>query len=184
MHWKVRASWLDMNENSVDQAHFKFVHGTLTIPPTKARVEGSVHVTESVFTMRVPGGEGETTLTTLDHGPGFQVVRMTGLIDTLMMNTSTPIDEENTDVSFSYSVRHEGDSREAEDWPSLLSRISSSNSSMIGPSGRTRSVGQSLCSAKGMAPSLTIESGIANSFDSLFLLMRGQCCTRAVLSSE
>jgi len=111
MHWKVRASWLDMNENSVDQAHFKFVHGTLTIPPTKARVEGSVHVTESIFTMRIPGGEGETTLTTLDHGPGFQVVRMTGLIDTLMMNTSTPIDEENTDVSFSYSVRHEGDSR-------------------------------------------------------------------------
>ncbi|HIF99621.1 MAG TPA: aromatic ring-hydroxylating dioxygenase subunit alpha [Myxococcales bacterium] len=109
MHWKVRASWLDMNENCVDQAHFKFVHGTLTIPPTTARAEGSLHIAESVFTMRIPGGEGETKLVTLDYGPGFQVVRMTGLIDTLMLNTSTAIDQENTDVSFAYSVKFDGD---------------------------------------------------------------------------
>lgn len=111
MHWTVRASWLDMNENAVDQAHFRFIHGTLTIPPTTARIEGHVHVAESVFTMKIPGGEGETTLVTLDHGPGMQLVRMTGLIDTLMINTSTPIDAETTDVSFAYTVRTEGDTR-------------------------------------------------------------------------
>lgn len=111
MHWTVRASWLDMNENSVDQAHFRFIHGTLTIPPTTARIEGHVHIAESVFTMKVPGGEGQTKLVTLDYGPGMQLVRMTGLIDTLMINTSTPIDAENTDVSFAYTVRTEGDTR-------------------------------------------------------------------------
>jgi phenylpropionate dioxygenase-like ring-hydroxylating dioxygenase large terminal subunit len=111
MHWKVRASWLDMNENCVDQAHFKFIHGTLTIPPTSARAEGSLHIAESIFTMKMPGGEGQAKLVTLDHGPGFQVVRMNGLIDTLMMNTSTPIDKENTDVSFAYSVKSDGDER-------------------------------------------------------------------------
>ena len=111
MRWKVRASWLDMNENCVDQAHFKFIHGVLTIPPTTARAEGCVHITESNFTMRIPGGEGEAKLVTIDHGPGFQIVRMTGLIDTLLINTSTPIDEENTDVSFAYSVKAEGETR-------------------------------------------------------------------------
>lgn len=111
MHWKVRASWLDMNENCVDQAHFKFIHGALTIPPTTARAEGSLHIAESVFTIKAPGGTGEMNLVTLDYGPGFQVVRMNGLIDTLMLNTSTPIDEENTDVSFAYSVKSEGDTR-------------------------------------------------------------------------
>jgi phenylpropionate dioxygenase-like ring-hydroxylating dioxygenase large terminal subunit len=111
MHWKVRASWLDMNENCVDQAHFRFVHGTLTVPPTTARIEDHLHVAESLFTMRVPGGEAEATLVTLDYGPGFQVVRISGLIDTLMVNTATPVDEELTDVSFSYTVRSENEER-------------------------------------------------------------------------
>ena len=111
MHWTVRAHWLDMNENCVDQAHFRFVHKTLTIPPTVARAEGAVHITESRFTMRAPGGEIESNLITEDYGPGFQLVRMDGLIDTLMMNTSTPIDQEMTDVSFAYTVRACGEER-------------------------------------------------------------------------
>jgi phenylpropionate dioxygenase-like ring-hydroxylating dioxygenase large terminal subunit len=112
MLWKVKARWLDMNENCVDQAHFKYIHGALSIPPTTARVEdGYIHIAESVFRMRVPGGEADAKLVTLDYGPGFQVVRMTGLIDTLLMNTATPIDANETDVSFAYTVRDEGDAR-------------------------------------------------------------------------
>ncbi len=109
MRWKVKAHWLDMNENCVDQAHFLFIHETLTIPPTTARIDGHVHTAESLFTMRAPGGEVEANLTTIDHGPGLQLVRMDGLIDTLMINTSTPIDEEWTDVSFAYSVKAAND---------------------------------------------------------------------------
>ncbi|MFQ5503169.1 MAG: Rieske 2Fe-2S domain-containing protein [Planctomycetota bacterium] len=110
-HWEIRASWLDMNENCVDQAHFKYVHGTLSIPPTQARTEGHIHRAESHFSMTVPGGEGDATLVTLDHGPGFQIVRISGLIDTILMNTATPIDEKRTDVRFCYSVKVEGDTR-------------------------------------------------------------------------
>jgi phenylpropionate dioxygenase-like ring-hydroxylating dioxygenase large terminal subunit len=110
-HWELRANWLDMNENCVDQAHFKFVHGTLSIPPTEATVEGHIHRTESQFRMRIPGGEGDATLVTTDHGPGFQIVRISGLIDTILMNTATPIDEERTDVRFCYTVKTEGETR-------------------------------------------------------------------------
>ena len=111
-NWTVRANWLDMNENCVDQAHFKYVHGTLTIPPTTARIDGAVHTATSLFTMKAPGGKtAESELQTIDHGPGFQLVRQSGLIDSLMVNTTTPIDETTTDVSFAYSVKTEGDPR-------------------------------------------------------------------------
>ncbi len=109
--WTVRANWIDMNENCVDQAHFKYIHGTLTIPPTTARIEGPLHVATSLFRMRTPDGETDAELVTLDYGPGFQLVRMGGLIDSLLINTATPIDEEKTDVSFSYTVKTEGDPR-------------------------------------------------------------------------
>ncbi len=111
MHWTVRANWLDMNENCVDQAHFKYIHGALSIPPTTAEIDGHKHIATSVFRMRVPEGEADATLITTDYGPGIQTVDMSGLIDTLMLNTSTPIDEERTDVSFCYTVRDEGDVR-------------------------------------------------------------------------
>ena len=112
-HWEIRANWLDMNENCVDQAHFKYIHGTLSIPPTEAKTEGHIHRTESHFRMTIPGGEGDATLLTLDHGPGFQIVRISGLIDTILMNTATPIDEERSDVRFAYTVKTEGDTRKA-----------------------------------------------------------------------
>ncbi|MBW2272271.1 MAG: Rieske 2Fe-2S domain-containing protein [Deltaproteobacteria bacterium] len=111
--WKVKASWLDMNENCVDQAHFKYIHGTLSIPPTSARADGHIHIAESHFRMRIPGGEGDAELVTTEHGPGFQVVRMSGLIDSLLMNTATPIDEDYTDVSFAYTVKTEGDTQKS-----------------------------------------------------------------------
>ena len=111
MHWTVRANWLDMNENCVDMAHFRYVHGTLTIPPTTAEIDGTTHIARSRFRMKMPGGEGDAELVTYDHGPGLQLVRMAGLIDSLMVNTATPIDEEQTDVSFAYTVRSEGDPR-------------------------------------------------------------------------
>jgi phenylpropionate dioxygenase-like ring-hydroxylating dioxygenase large terminal subunit len=110
-HWEVRASWLDMNENCVDQAHFKYIHGTLSIPPTEASTEGHIHRAESHFEMKIPGGTGDAQLVTMDHGPGFQVVRISGLIDTILMNTATPIDAERTDVRFTYTVKAEGDTR-------------------------------------------------------------------------
>ena len=109
--WTVRARWLDMNENCVDMAHFRFVHGTLTIPPTTAEIDGTTHIARSEFRMKMPGGEGDAELVTYDYGPGMQVVRMSGLIDSLMLNTCTPIDEERTDVSFAYTVRACGDDR-------------------------------------------------------------------------
>lgn len=110
--WKLRARWLDMNENCVDQAHFLYIHQTLEIPATKAWAEDHVFHTEAAVKMRGPGNsEAEGLLYTNDYGPGFQVVRMSGFLDTIEVNTSTPIDEETTETSFVYSVKTDGDDR-------------------------------------------------------------------------
>ena len=107
--WKVRGSWLDMNENCVDGAHFRFIHGTDAIPETTAEIRGHVHVATSAFQMEAPGGPVDATLVTTDYGPGLQTVHINGLVPTLMVNTATPIDDEYSDVSFAYTVKTDGD---------------------------------------------------------------------------
>jgi len=107
--WTVRGSWLDMNENCVDGAHFVYVHGTDAIPHTTAEIDGHVHIATSAFEMEAPGGPVDSTLVTRDYGPGLQTVHIDGLIPTLMVNTATPIDDEYTDVRFAYTVKTDQD---------------------------------------------------------------------------
>jgi phenylpropionate dioxygenase-like ring-hydroxylating dioxygenase large terminal subunit len=107
--WTVKSRWLDMNENAVDKVHFRYVHGTPVIPEARITVEGHVFEVENRMKMTTPRGEIEATLTTTDYGPAFQTVHIAGAVDTLMVNTSTPIDEGTTDVSFAYTVRKSPD---------------------------------------------------------------------------
>ncbi len=106
--WKVKSRWLDMNENAVDRIHFLYVHGTHTAPETDVEVDG--HLLRCRSRMKMGSGQGEFTggIDTTDYGPGFQTVDVTGAVDTLMVNTATPIDDEYTDVSFAYSVNTSG----------------------------------------------------------------------------
>lgn len=111
--WTVRSRWLDMNENAVDQVHFRYVHGTATTPETEVEVDGHILRCRSRMKLRTPRGDADGGIDTIDHGPGFQVVELHGIIDTLMVNTATPIDEDHTDVSFAYTVHAAGDEQKA-----------------------------------------------------------------------
>jgi len=111
-HWRVRARWLDMNENCVDRAHFKYVHGTLSIPESEVDEQGHVFRVTSRFEQKAPGGrKTEGVLTTTDYGPGFQHVEMQGILPSILMNTATPLDDDHCDVSFAYSVETRADPR-------------------------------------------------------------------------
>ena len=107
--WTVRSRWLDMNENAVDQIHFRYVHGTKTSPETEVEVDGHVLACHSRMKMATPRGVITGGIDTTDYGPGFQTVRLSGIVDTLMLNTAVPIDAETTDVSFAYTVRQDSD---------------------------------------------------------------------------
>jgi 3-ketosteroid 9alpha-monooxygenase subunit A len=111
--WTVRSRWLDMNENAVDQVHFKYVHGAHTIPETTAEIDGHVLRCRSRMKLGTPRGEVEGGIDTDDYGPAFQLVRLSGIVDTLMLNTTIPIDSETTDVSFAYTVCTKGDAEKS-----------------------------------------------------------------------
>jgi phenylpropionate dioxygenase-like ring-hydroxylating dioxygenase large terminal subunit len=102
--WKVKSRWLDMNENAVDQIHFLYVHKTVNAPETEATIDGHVLRCRSRMKMATPQGEIMGGIDTDDYGPAFQTVRVHGAVQTLMVNTATPIDEDYTDVSFAYSI--------------------------------------------------------------------------------
>src|SRR5262245_44485406 len=95
--WTVRSRWLDMNENAVDSVHFRYVHGTNTIPETRAEIDGHVLRCRSRMKQGTPRGEIEGRLDTDDYGPGLQTVRLAGIVDTLMVNSAVPIDADTTD---------------------------------------------------------------------------------------
>ena len=107
--WRVRSCWLDMNENAVDQVHFRYVHGTKTTPETEAEIDGHILRCRSRMKLGTPRGPVDAGIDTTDYGPAFQTVHLTGIVETLMVNTATPIDEEFTDVTFAYTVNTAGD---------------------------------------------------------------------------
>jgi nitrite reductase/ring-hydroxylating ferredoxin subunit len=111
--WKVRSRWLDMNENSVDRVHFVYVHGTKSLPKSQVELDGHILRCSNRTKLGTPRGTVEGGIDTTDFGPGFQTVHLTGIVETLMVNTSTPIDEELTDTSFAYTVNTAGDPEKA-----------------------------------------------------------------------
>jgi nitrite reductase/ring-hydroxylating ferredoxin subunit len=111
--WRVHSRWLDMNENAVDRVHFQFVHGTRGIPEGTVEMEGHVLRCHNPAKLATPRGVVEGAIDTTDYGPGLQVVHLTGIVETIMVNTSTPIDDETTDTSFAYTVNTAGDEKKA-----------------------------------------------------------------------
>jgi nitrite reductase/ring-hydroxylating ferredoxin subunit len=111
--WRVHSRWLDMNENAVDRVHFRYVHGTKSLPDSEVEVDGHILRCSNRVKLGTPRGVVEGGLDTTDYGPGLQTVHLTGIVETLMVNTSTPIDEETTDSSFAYTVHTAGDEKKA-----------------------------------------------------------------------
>ncbi len=104
LRWTVKSRWLDMNENAVDRAHFVYVHGAHTMPESTVEADGPLLKCVSRMKLGTPQGDIAGGIDTTDYGPGFQTVHLTGIIETWMVNTATPVDDEVTDVTFAYSV--------------------------------------------------------------------------------
>jgi 3-ketosteroid 9alpha-monooxygenase subunit A len=104
--WIVRSTSQEMAENTVDPAHFRFVHNTNTVPETEtAEIRG--HVLHVVSNNRVatPRGEQRGRIEIAAHGFGMGVTRFSGIADLLVLTSGSPIDEERTHTRLQFSVR-------------------------------------------------------------------------------
>jgi phenylpropionate dioxygenase-like ring-hydroxylating dioxygenase large terminal subunit len=106
--WKIRSHNQEMAENAVDSAHFKYVHGTPEQPKTRAEIDGHILRVRSPVNYVTPQGTVEGGIASDNHGFGFGTVRFTGIVETLLVSSVTPIDGEYLDVRFSFSAKRLG----------------------------------------------------------------------------
>jgi phenylpropionate dioxygenase-like ring-hydroxylating dioxygenase large terminal subunit len=102
----VAAPLQEMAENGADSAHFGFVHGQAIVPSIDSyETDGPVARMRS--TQRWPTGDGvvDAFVEATSHGPGFSVIRMTGIIDTVSVGCNTPVSGDRCHLRFSFTVR-------------------------------------------------------------------------------
>ena len=103
--WKIKTHNQEMAENAVDSAHFHYVHGTVEMPKSHATVEGHILKVKSGTVMKTPMGKTTGSIESHSHGFGYSLTRFHGIVETLLVASQTPIDDDYVDVRFSFTVK-------------------------------------------------------------------------------
>ena len=111
-YFTIDTAWQEMAENGVDSAHFRYVHGTAEVPVLEAyEPDGPRSHMRSKQFFVTPRGTVEGRIDTDAWGPGFSVVRFSGIVDTVLLGCATPLDDEHCEMRFTFTVRRLGDER-------------------------------------------------------------------------
>jgi 3-ketosteroid 9alpha-monooxygenase subunit A len=109
-HFSVDAAAQELNENSVDGPHFRYVHNTDTVPEIQSyETDGARARMRSVQKFPTPRGVVDGRIDVDNQGPGFSVTRFSGIVDTMLIGGAIPVDENRTEVRFSFKTRSLGD---------------------------------------------------------------------------
>ena len=96
----------EMAENGVDPAHFRYVHGTDDVAEMESyEHDGPISTMLSKQSYVTPRGVTYGRIDVYNYGPGFSKVWFSGIVDAINVATTTPIDEDTTQVRFSFIVR-------------------------------------------------------------------------------
>jgi 3-ketosteroid 9alpha-monooxygenase subunit A len=101
----VKSCAQELAENTVDPAHFRFVHGTAELPTAEAWSEGPCLRVRMSYPIRMGDQiqHGDIDITT--WGFGFGITRFTGIVDTTVVVTGTPIDDQTVHNRLSFMVK-------------------------------------------------------------------------------
>jgi phenylpropionate dioxygenase-like ring-hydroxylating dioxygenase large terminal subunit len=103
--WKVRTRNQEMAENAVDSAHFRFLHGTSNMPQSRAEAVGPILKVQSTTGMSTPRGGVDGTVESSSYGFGYSTVRFTGIVETLLVSSMAPVDDEHVEVRFAFNLK-------------------------------------------------------------------------------
>ncbi|MEZ5383499.1 MAG: Rieske 2Fe-2S domain-containing protein [Microthrixaceae bacterium] len=102
----IEAAWQEIAENSVDLAHFRYVHNTDSVPEARSyEVDGPRQHVRTVQKFVTPQGVVDGRIDIDQHGPGFSVVRFSGIVDTVLLGCNTPVTSDATELRYSFTVR-------------------------------------------------------------------------------
>ena len=106
--WTIRTRNQEMAENAVDTAHFRYLHGTQNLPEASLQNEGHILRVVSNTVTRSPMGPVEGEIQVAMHGFGFTTTRFVGIVETMLVNSATPIDAEHVQCRFAFMVKKMG----------------------------------------------------------------------------
>jgi phenylpropionate dioxygenase-like ring-hydroxylating dioxygenase large terminal subunit len=107
--FKIKTHCIEMGENQVDTAHFKYLHGVTSFPDSSCETDGPFMHVHSKTHMDTPKGEMVSTIDSQSWGFGFSVVRFTGIVDTMIVSSTTPMDGESVHTRFNFMIKKTGD---------------------------------------------------------------------------
>jgi phenylpropionate dioxygenase-like ring-hydroxylating dioxygenase large terminal subunit len=109
---EIDAAVQEMAENAVDSAHFRYVHNTATVPTLEEYTTGFPEaVMRSTQRFPTPRGVMEGHIDTHAYGPGMSLVRFGGIVDTLNLALTTPIEADRCVVRFNFRFKTLGDEK-------------------------------------------------------------------------
>jgi phenylpropionate dioxygenase-like ring-hydroxylating dioxygenase large terminal subunit len=103
--WTIRTRNQEMAENAVDSAHFHFLHGTSNMPESRAEAAGPILKVFSTTGMSTPRGGVDGSVESTSYGFGYSTIRFKGIVDTLLISSMAPVDEEHVDVRFAFHLK-------------------------------------------------------------------------------
>ncbi len=106
--WTIKTRNQEMAENAVDTAHFHYLHGTQNLPEAKADRADHVLKVVSNTVSRSPMGPVEGEIQVEMHGFGFTTTRFVGIVETMLVNSVTPIDSEYVHCRFAFTIKKMG----------------------------------------------------------------------------
>jgi 3-ketosteroid 9alpha-monooxygenase subunit A len=106
----IEAPWQDLAENGVDAAHFRYVHHTEVVPELESyETDGPFTKMRSLQKFPTPRGVVDGRIDADSFGPGFSLIRFSGIVDTVLMGCNTPLSANKCHMRFSFTVRKLGD---------------------------------------------------------------------------
>ncbi len=110
--FEIATPWQEMAENGVDSAHFRYVHGTAEVPRLDSYdTDGPHSHMRSTQFFSTPRGPTEGRIDSDGYGPGFSVVRFSGIVETVLLGCATPIERDRCEMRFTFAVRRFDDDR-------------------------------------------------------------------------
>ena len=101
--WIVKSHNQEMAENAADPAHFRYVHGTASMPDWEINYDGPVARGLQRAKMTTPRGDVNGEIHTFSKGPGQGSTRFKGIAETFLLSSTVPVDENTVRILFGFS---------------------------------------------------------------------------------
>jgi phenylpropionate dioxygenase-like ring-hydroxylating dioxygenase large terminal subunit len=100
--WRVYNTVRNLFDNTLDTAHFLYVHRVASFPETEIVVDGHYLTSTARAKMGTTKGVVDGAIVTRSMAPGQGCVRFEGISETLLINALTPIEKDEVHARFAF----------------------------------------------------------------------------------